>query len=384
MYCFIIDKCREPLFQPGRIITKLFYSNTEDYFLRFYTIDKLNSYRYSEDTSSIAIVTFLNDSDVFDLDKYMYNGSILDHGQPCRMIISEKYSLFSVNTLKKFDIHISHKYIFEVCRQRNFPVLEYLFKNNKLDGYEKTVLNVIKDVEVLTWFAQTGLKLECDTETFDTICCHYNADVLEWVLIWLLSNNMPIKYSENAIDNASKYGNIDTLKLLVKFNIPFKYSSCAIDGAVTNGYIDVLNWWINDSGLPLKYDKSVIDIASENGDIDIIKLWLDSELPRVYSEKAIDAASENGDIHVLQWWIESGLELKYSSDALDNASYNFRIDVLDWWFNSKLPLKYSDDVVSNEYFCAHLKYDRSWSDSVRKATEVINWWRNSGLPFKDL
>ena len=130
-------------------------------------------------------------------------------------------------------------------------------------------------------------------------------------------------------------------KTIKKFNLPVNdtYISCVC----LKGYVKLLDWWLK-SGLPLKYTEVALDLASKNGHVNVLEWWLKSGLPLKYTEVALDLASWHGHVNVLEWWLKSGLELKYSELALNWASRNGHINVLEWWLKSGLPLKYTERV----------------------------------------
>uniref|UniRef100_A0A6C0E818 Ankyrin repeat protein n=1 Tax=viral metagenome TaxID=1070528 RepID=A0A6C0E818_9ZZZZ len=195
------------------------------------------------------------------------------------LIMSEKYYLFDIKTIRKFKIKINSNYIKWVCYQNRIDILE--------------------------WWKNSGLKLE---------------------------------YDETALDYASSKGHVNVLEWWKHSGLPLKYSSNSIDDASRNGHINVLEWWKN-SGLPLEYSDDALDSASGKRNVSVLDWWKNSGLELKYSDKALCNASAWGHIKVLNWWKNSGLELKYSDDALYEASYWDHIKVLKWWKNSGLPLK---------------------------------------------
>ena len=58
----------------------------------------------------------------------------------------------------------------------------------------------------------------------------------------------------------------------------------------------------------MKYSEDAIDYASKNGNLDILEWCKNNGLKLKYSENAIDNASINSCIDVLEWWKNSGLE----------------------------------------------------------------------------
>uniref|UniRef100_A0A6C0E8V4 Ankyrin repeat protein n=1 Tax=viral metagenome TaxID=1070528 RepID=A0A6C0E8V4_9ZZZZ len=194
------------------------------------------------------------------------------------VIISEKYPLYDINTLKNFKFIITEVYIERLCSMGRIDILEYL-KN-------------------------THQNLDSKFALFDA-AAHGQIGVLEW---WK-NSGLPLKYSDNAteLDVASENNHINVLEWWKNSGLPMTYTNCAVNSASSRGYFYVLNWWKN-SGLPLKYN-----------------------------EYAFENAANGGHIDVLDWWKNSGLELKYRPSEICRAIKK-NPEVLEWWKNSKLPL----------------------------------------------
>jgi hypothetical protein len=166
-----------------------------------------------------------------------------------KIILCEEYSLFDVETIKKFNLKITSKYITWACMNNNVKILD-----------------------------------------------------------WWLNSGLPLEYSEDAIDSASGLNYLKVLEWWVKSGLPLKYSEKAMYYASKNNNIDVLDWWIH-SGLELKYDEKALDSASQNRRIDVLEWWKNSGLPLKYSEYS-EILVVNGDINVQKWWKNSGLKFK--------------------------------------------------------------------------
>ncbi len=123
-------------------------------------------------------------------------------------------------------------------------------------------------------------------------------------------------------------------------NIKLKYSVNAIDFASKCGNIDVLNWFKNNK-LNLKYSTNAIDMASRYG------FQIGNKLKIKYTHNAIDMASKNGHIDVLNWFKNNNLDLKCTTYAMRMASCNGDIEVLDFLKNSNIKIKNIQDNVSN-------------------------------------
>jgi len=275
-----------------------------------------------------------------------------------RIILGDKYALYDVDTIEKFDLSVDENFI----------------KHASMNGC----------VNFLEWWRSSGLELKYTVDAIDYASQNGHVNVLDW---WLKAHN--------------------------EFGLELKYTD-AIDWASSKGHVDVLEWWLkvyNESGLELKYSCSCMDFASKNGHVDVLEWWLKVHksygLELKYTDDAMNLASENGYIGGLEWWLrvykEFGLSLKYSSDAMDLASENGHVDVLEWWKNSGLNLKYSVWAMSNASMYGHvnvlewwlkahnefgleLEYSRNFLiiafDFLNYDVSVVSWWKSSGLPLK--
>jgi hypothetical protein len=167
-----------------------------------------------------------------------------------KIIMGDRFPLYSLKTIKKFNLNITSDYIDQVCKNGN--------------------------VDILEWWKNSGLELK------------YN----EWVL-----------------NGASWYGQVEVLEWLKNSGLKLKYNELALDWASRNGKVDVLEWWKN-SGLELKYDAWALDSASRDGKVDVLEWWKNSGLELKYNESTLDWASTYGKVEVLKWWKNSGLEIK--------------------------------------------------------------------------
>jgi hypothetical protein len=263
-----------------------------------------------------------------------------------KIIFSNKYKLYNLANIKKFNIPISFSYVAGCLSYDHIDIIEYLLIND----YNKYA-----------------------------------------------------KYMD--LDIPSTYGNLNMLNLLKKYGIA-KYSSYALENAIRNSDINVLEWWKN-SGLYLLYNPDIISscrninvlewcknnglrvicsintlkYASWNGHVNVLEWWLKQNIPLIYDEWAINYASKNGHINVLNWWFHSGLELKYDKYAIYNATMNCHINVLEWWRNSGLELKY--DTLPFSHACVmNSLHSYDVVQDPEKTINVLEWWMNSNLELK--
>ncbi|KAI9316137.1 hypothetical protein DFJ73DRAFT_881602 [Zopfochytrium polystomum] len=186
------------------------------------------------------------------------------------------------------------------------------------------------------------------------------------VLLWwrqTLKSKFPRRI-HSIMDIVSKTGRLEMLDFWRKSGVKLKYSTEAVDDASARGDLAVLRWW-EASGLRLKYTEKAIDQASCNHHLHVLNWWRSSRFTLEYSQAAIDSASRNGHAAVLQWWKDSGLELKYSAYAIDGATQSGHVEVLQWWMDSGLEIKCLP-VTVNEALSA--------VDSA-----VAEWWLTVGL-----
>jgi hypothetical protein len=267
-----------------------------------------------------------------------------------KVILSEKYPLFDIKTIKKFNLIIDREYIIQVCLNKSLDILKYLYYN------DNEFINIVKK----------------DSDIFDSIAMRDNVEILEW---WK-TIGLPTNINNYIASIASCYGNVNVLEWWFNSGLGLKYDKWGMNNASMHGHVNVLNWWVN-SGLPLLYDEHSIDRGSSGGHVNVLNWWVNSGLPLKYTEKAIDDASMYGKLDVLEWWKNSGLPLKYSENAIDRASSHGHVDVLKWWKNSGLPLKYTEGSI--DYACETGCNYECLNDKI---INILNWWFKSGLELK--
>jgi len=210
---------------------------------------------------------------------FVYNSEIL---------LSEKYYLYDIKTIKKF----------------NLPITPFYISN----------LSELGCIEILEWLKNSNLLSE-------------------------------FNYDESAFNKSATYG-IDCLEWWFNSGLPLKYDTYSLYYPSTTGNTAALEWWKN-SGLELKYDEEAIDSASLNGHINVLDWWKNSGLHLMYSKRSLDWASGRGHINVLDWWFNSGLELKYDVGVLSNAYLFGFPNVTEWWVKSGLPLPPHGSIPPN-------------------------------------
>ena len=175
-------------------------------------IKKFYDYNYY-DFYWIRIVIIPNNTNVFNPTELYTPKFKFD-----KCILSDKYPLYSINTIKKFNLEITHDYI----------------SNLWLYGH---------------------------------------VDILEWIK----NNRFMCEYNKIYLSGASGNGHVHVLDWWLKSNLPLEYSEKALDMASYNGHVNVLDWWLK-SNLPLKYDENALNWASEKGRIHVLEWWKNSGL----------------------------------------------------------------------------------------------------------
>ena len=285
-----------------------------------------------------------------------------------RIILGERYPLYNIGTIKKFNLEIDNDYIDHVCAYGKTDVLSWAYNCNHLLGCTSTGIEYASSrghVAVLEWwlkiFHKFDLKLKYASTAMDGASIAGHIEVLEW---WK-SSGLDLKYTSAAIDEASYNNQVDVLEWWKSSGLYLKYTSAAIDKASANGHIKVLEWWKRSSGFKLEYTSNGLDRASDNGRVNILKKDTDG-LKLKYTREAIDHASELGHVNILEWWKNSGLELNYTGGAMDYATWENKVSVLEWWKNSGLQLMYTWRAL----------------ESVNHDVATLKWWTDSGLPLR--
>jgi hypothetical protein len=304
MFFALIDEDDESLYKTG--FNKVSYLKKDyDVIGLCHNTNELTEY-YAGCTKFIRVVIVPHDVNIQYKDEYVK----LD-----KVILGEKYPLYDVKTIKKFNLIIDDEYIIWACLGSCLEILEFLY--NKNDNRINSLMSKSK--------------------IFDWVSSRNNVKILEW---WK-NSRLPMNYTDASLRLASRNGHIHVLDWWFKSGLELKYTEQALDEASANGHVEVLTWWLK-SKLPLKYSERALDDASANGHVEVLTWWLKSKLPLKYSEGALDKASFVGHVDVLDWWLKSGLELKYNENALQYASKGKKskgknINILEWLKNSKLP-----------------------------------------------
>ncbi|KAI9183315.1 hypothetical protein H9P43_004232 [Blastocladiella emersonii ATCC 22665] len=87
-------------------------------------------------------------------------------------------------------------------------------------------------------------------------------------------------------DSASSQGRLDLKWWYTFFPNRFIYSEYALDWASKHGRTETVRWWLYESELPPKYTAAAVDETSRLGHVEVLKLWFASGLPVKFTERA--------------------------------------------------------------------------------------------------
>lgn len=153
------------------------------------------------------------------------------------------------------------------------------------------IIKILKSgkINVLDFMIKNYLEIKCDDKLLDTIINSSNNllnifsdnNICSQNILSLLSGQS-MSYPE-ILDYVSCP---EILDFWIKNDLPIKYSNIAIDNAFQDNNIGVLNWWLK-SGLPIKHSKYSIIIDKNKCNRSTIQWWQDSDLSFEYLEKII-------------------------------------------------------------------------------------------------
>jgi hypothetical protein len=179
-----------------------------------------------------------------------------------------------------------------------------------------------------------------------------------------------LEATAEAIDGASRNGQVASLEWWLSSGLPFEYTERALEDASSRKRISVLEWWKQHQGaLPLKIGR-VVGKASIAGHVEVLEWWAASQLEFKYDRTALHQASSHGKIEVLDWWLGSGLQLKYDQDALIGATRHNRAEVLEWWDKCGLPIQYRMCDI-----------EEALEDAIGGGDAARTWWKQKGVDF---
>lgn len=208
-----------------------------------------------------------------------------------------------------------------------------------------------------------------------TAAHHGRVDVLNWwqTMYTVHPEDFPFPgpcIITEAIDGASRAGQVESLDWWLKSGLPFEYTEAALEHASAKNQLDVLEWWRKQSSrLQLKVGR-VMDAASAAGHVAALVWWANSGLDYKYDRQALYHASCHGHIDVLQWWLSSGLQLFFDQDILVGATRHNRPEVLQWWDGTRLPVQYRMCDI-----------EEALEDAIGGGERAREWWEGKGVDF---
>ena len=234
-------------------------------------------------------------------------------------------------------------------------------------------------IHILTYFFRHCRPLFCEIfrrHLIPTTAAHHGrVDVLNWWQSMYLVHPEDVPFPDShatvdAIDGASRGGQVESLDWWLESGLPFEYTEAALEHASAKNQLEVLEWWRKQRArLPLKVGR-VMDTASAAGHVAALAWWAHSGLDYTYDRQALYHASCHGHIDVLQWWMNSGLQLFFDQDVLVGATRHDRPDVLQWWDKSGLPIQYRMCDI-----------EEALEDAIGGGERARVWWKGKGVDF---
>lgn len=235
--------------------------------------------------------------------------------------------------------------------------------------------------DILTYLLEKHPSLYSTTTRFKNIpylasTIYDNPTILTW---WRDSpDSSTQEHSADAMDGASRSGNINVLDWWLSSGLPLRYSERALESASAEGRVDVLEWWKNASltapasrPIPLKVGKSVL-LAAQSGKTQSLAWWDASGIPYTHSESVARIASTHGHIHVLELWYRlKGAKMIFDNQVLVGATRSGHDNVLEWWRKSGLRVEFKTCDIEEALEDA--------DPSTHAAQRVRQWWARNGL-----
>lgn len=120
---------------------------------------------------------------------------------------------------------------------------------------------------------------------------------------------LPLKVGR-VMDMASTAGHVQVLEWWAASGLDLKYDQHAIQQASCHGKVDVLEWWIR-SGLQVKYDQDALIWATRHNRPEVLEWWDKSGLPIQYRMCDIEEGLEEaigGGAEARTWWEQKGID----------------------------------------------------------------------------
>ena len=302
----------------------------------------------------------------------------LDKFKANMVIMGERYSLFDIETYKKFNLRLPNDMDMVLLASNNGEreVLEKLITEKNRYIYESISVNAAAingytsildfwysfggmdmigfcncvrfaaingQIVILKWCLRRGFCLRSFGEAITFAATNNQIKVLDWLFrcdYWKTYINSAENCFKSIIIIMSRQSN-DTkiIDWLFDHNLISKYLNDndyvnILALAVTNNNFKILEWWLR-TGLvfytlshKLTYNEQImwrnaIDKASERGYIKVLQALLKYEAEMQYSELALGRAYENKHKDVVIFWLKSGLKIKCSRLIMDRLEIEY-------------------------------------------------------------
>lgn len=210
----------------------------------------------------------------------------------------------------------------------------------------------------------------------DTACKYGDVEMLEWWFTMYQNHKLPILYTTAALDNLNQnQPQILELwrRIYVDCGLPLLYTNKAFNRVIENNYVNAIEWWftmVQDYDLAFDFTSETVEMAATKG-MYIVKLLYDQHLLHNYtwcvSPKAIVNAHNYQHSDVLEWMDSNGFITCCPDGLLDNSNMIYSTELLDWWWKKcqerKWEFSYTSEAVVR---CA--KFNNR---------EVLQWWYNA-------
>lgn len=257
--------------------------------------------RYGENLRIVKLPT--NDKNlktIKNVDRWHTNG----------LILLKKYDLFDIETWKMLEniginVNASNYYIMEWATSNGcLELVKYIFESTKSDTYID---------EAMRFAAKKGhiniveyLKNKTDITFMDNIILIEAVEKNHIKMVeYLIQNGCNIMARENsAIEIAVKNGNLDMLKLIIKYGGSVKN---AFNVASINGRFEIIQYLVNNN---------IIDITNPSFDIVLAAAW--------------------GHLDIVKYLLKNGANISSQNNkAIKMAKMNNRTDVVDFLLKHK-------------------------------------------------
>lgn len=290
------------------------------------------------------------------------------------IVLGEKYSLYDIDTYKKFNLNIlKSDIIAKLCSKRDIDGLNKLYDfccERKVDFNRFELTNVINDastkgyVDVLEWLEKIIPNLHNIRGCYSDKAGDINDNYIN-VLNWWLKMHLQTHGENKNVMNIIHFPDLSFCGLIIK--------------ASTNGWIDILNWFLNiqiKHGIHFPYVHGIISKLCEKGRVDVLewfyKAHTDHNL-QFDDHNLFQNACTNKHINVVKWWLDKMVEAKtdnkklklsYASNCIKEACDIGCIEILDLFL---------------EYHVKHgitMPYDHNVLDNVHiyGNMHILNWW----------